>query len=61
MKMLEYLASKYTVYAASNAPYEQQINRLKKSGMLKYITKVFASEKIGFSKNPKSHIQQYMI
>ena len=50
MKMLEYLASKYTVYAASNAPYEQQINRLKKSGMLKYITKVFTSEKIGFSK-----------
>lgn len=50
MELLKYLASKYTVYAASNAPYEQQIKRLKKSGMLKYISRVFASEKIGYSK-----------
>lgn len=50
---LAYLASKYTVCVASNAPYEQQLHRLGSADMLKYIDKVFVSEKIGFPKPRK--------
>lgn len=50
---LKYLASKYTVCVASNAPYEQQIHRLQSADMIKYIDKVFVSEKIGFPKPRK--------
>lgn len=53
MDALKYLSSKYNVCAASNAPFEQQIRRLRNSGMLKYIDKVFASEKIGYPKPRK--------
>ena len=51
--ILEYLASKYTVCAASNAIYLQQINRLAKTGMLGYLKEVFISEKMGVSKPTK--------
>ena len=47
---LEYLAGKYPVYCASNAFYEQQVHRLSVSGLSPYITELFVSEKIGFSK-----------
>lgn len=52
-EVLEYLASKYTVYAASNSVYTQQIDRMTKADMLKHITKLFSSEKIGFAKPSK--------
>ncbi len=47
---LDYLYGKYTLCAASNAPYEQQIKRLSNVGMMKYFSKLFISEKIGHSK-----------
>lgn len=49
-ELLEYLSSKYEVYAASNAIYNQQVHRLKKAGLFKYIKDIFVSEKIGFQK-----------
>lgn len=52
-ELLKYLANKYPVYAASNAFYEQQINRLNLTGFNKYIKQAFVSEKLGFSKPDK--------
>lgn len=49
----EYLSSKYILCAASNGPYNQQVNRLKNSGMLEYFTDIFVSEDIGYSKPDK--------
>lgn len=51
--ILEYLSSKYQVYAASNAIYKQQINRLTKTGLIGYLKDLFISEKIGFQKPTK--------
>ena len=48
--LLEYLSKKYTVCAASNASYEQQIRRLDNAGMTKYLDKIFISEQLGYSK-----------
>lgn len=50
MDMLEYLYPKYTLCAASNGPYGQQINRLKVAGMYKYFLDCFISEKAGAQK-----------
>ncbi len=46
-EILEYLSKKYVVCVASNAPYNQQVARLKKIGFDKYITHVFISEEVG--------------
>ena len=51
--MLEYLSSKYNVYVASNAIYNQQVNRLTKSGLIGYVKDLFISERIGFNKPTK--------
>ena len=50
---LEYLSAKYKVCAASNAVYEQQINRLKLAGLYDYFYKIFVSEEIGYNKPSK--------
>ncbi len=50
MELLEYLNGKYTLCVASNGPYLQQVNRLKRCGMLQYFSDLFISEEIGFSK-----------
>lgn len=50
-EILKYLYEQnYCLCAASNGPYEQQINRLKKADMLKYFSYFFISEKIGADK-----------
>lgn len=49
-ELLEYLSGRYILCAASNGPYEQQVNRLRISGMLDYFSHMFISEEIGFSK-----------
>jgi YjjG family noncanonical pyrimidine nucleotidase len=54
MDLLEFLHGKYTLCAASNGPYLQQVNRLKRGGMLPYFTDFFISEEIGSSK-PSEH------
>jgi YjjG family noncanonical pyrimidine nucleotidase len=51
--LLKYLSSKYKVYAASNAIYLQQINRLTKTEMLEYLSDLFISEKLGVTKPSK--------
>ena len=50
MELLQSLKGRYIVCAASNGPYEQQVNRLKVAGMLEYFDYVFTSEAVGASK-----------
>lgn len=52
-ELLEYLKSKYNVCITSNAPYQQQINRLTVSNLLQYTDMVFTSESVGFAKPSK--------
>lgn len=52
-KILSYLSKRYVLCVASNGPYEQQINRLRRGNMLSYFSKLFISEKIGASKPSK--------
>ncbi len=49
-ELLAWLSERFTVCAASNAPYAQQENRLKKAGLLPYFTHLFVSESIGVQK-----------
>ena len=49
-EIVEYLSSKYYLCTASNAPNDQQYNRLKLAGFYPFIKKVFTSEAIGYSK-----------
>ena len=49
-EILLYLSEKYYVAVASNSELAQQEKRLKKADMLKYISKIFTSEEIGFAK-----------
>ncbi len=48
--LLSHLSKKYPVYAASNAPHEQQKKRLKSAGMLDFFEDVFTSERLGAAK-----------
>ena len=50
LKILPYLHEKYMLCAASNGPYHQQMNRLKKAGMIDYFTHCFVSEQLGVEK-----------
>jgi len=49
-ELLKYLHGKYILCAASNGPYNQQVNRLKIGGMLPYFDHLFISEEIGHTK-----------
>ena len=48
--LLADLATRYALYAASNAPQAQQENRLQAAGLQPYLRGIFTSERIGFSK-----------
>lgn len=50
IKILEYLSGKYRIFAASNGPHEQQVQRLERAGMLGFFEEVFTSGKIGAEK-----------
>lgn len=50
MELLDHLAGRYVLCAASNGPYEQQMNRLRTSGMLGYFRHVFVSSRVGAQK-----------
>lgn len=53
MELLQYLSAKYIICIVSNAPYDQQMGRLKAAGMLPYIQYIFISERLGCSKPGK--------
>ncbi len=52
-EILRYLAPKYKIFAVSNGPHNQQINRLENAKLLGYFTEIFTSEFIGFEKPNK--------
>ena len=49
-ELLETLHSRYTLAAASNGPYEQQLHRLEIGGMKPYFDHFFISERAGAAK-----------
>jgi len=49
-ELVKHLYGRYLLCVASNGPYAQQVNRLKRSGMLPYFSDLFISEEIGSSK-----------
>lgn len=53
LELVQYLSKKYKLYCASNAIYNQQINRLTLSKMHDYFSGFFISEKIGYQKPTK--------
>lgn len=53
-ELLEYLAPRYTVCAASNGPEREQNNRLKKAKMTGFLDYVFTSEGMGAPKPEKA-------
>lgn len=59
-KLLKYLKSKYKVYAASNAHFDQQYNRLKLAGVLEYFDGIFTSHEIGAEK-PKAEFFEHCL
>ncbi len=50
LDIVKYLSEKYVLCTASNAVHAQQMNRLKISGILPYLSHVFDSEQIGVKK-----------
>lgn len=50
LELLEHLWGRYVLCAASNGPYDQQVNRLHLAGMLPFFSQLFISEKIGYAK-----------
>lgn len=55
MELLKALKEKYVLCAASNGPYHQQVNRLKRGGMLSYFSHLFISEEMGCAKPSKEY------
>lgn len=54
IELLKYLrCGKYTICIASNAPYQQQLNRLQKAKIFPYVDKIFVSEQVGYAKPMK--------
>ena len=53
MDLLQYLKGRYLLCAASNGPYDQQVNRLKIGGMLPFFSHLFISGQIGHAKPSK--------
>ena len=49
-QLMAYLKDKYILCIASNAPYDQQVQRMEKAGYLPCLRHLFISEKIGAAK-----------
>lgn len=50
LEIVEYLSGKYDLYVVSNGVTKTQLNRLKISGLDKYMTDIFISEAVGANK-----------
>ena len=60
IEMLCELSKSYRLFAASNASYDMQIERLTRAGMLQYFEDVFVSEKIGYVKPRREFFEHCM-
>lgn len=59
-EILKYLVPNYQLYVISNGFYDVQLTKVKNSGISPYLTKVFTSDRIGYSK-PKAGIFEYVV
>ena len=59
-EILSYLRTRCILCAASNAPYDQQVNRLRRCGMLESFAHLFISEKLGVSKPSRAFFDHCM-
>ena len=59
-ELVRYLSGRYILCAASNGPYEQQVNRLRIAGMLPYFHDVYVSENIGSPKPTEEYFRECM-
>lgn len=59
-EILAYLSSRYKLYILSNGFYDVQLTKMKSSGISKYFTKTFTSDRIGYAK-PHARIFEYAI
>jgi putative hydrolase of the HAD superfamily len=57
---LEYLSGKYKLHIITNGFYDVQLTKLIKSGISRYFTKVFTSDRIGRAK-PNADIFEYAV
>lgn len=55
LELVKYLSGKYILCSASNAPYAQQMARLKNSKVIEYLTHTFISEEMGANKPEKRY------
>ena len=60
MELLNYLSKRYLLAVASNGPYEQQIHRLKISGMYPYLDYCFVSEQVAAEKPSQDFFEYCM-
>ncbi len=60
-ELLDHLKSRYVLCAASNGPYEQQVNRLKVGGMYDYFDHFFISGDIGYQKPTKEFFDECFV
>ena len=58
MDIVKYLSKKYILCSASNAPYVQQVERLKNSGIDKFLSHKFISEELGAVKPDPSFFEK---
>ncbi len=60
LELLEYLHGKYKLYIISNGFYDVQLTKMISSGISKYFTKTFTSDRIGYAK-PHAKIFEYAL
>jgi putative hydrolase of the HAD superfamily len=60
VELLNYLGPKYKLYVLSNGFYDVQLTKIINSGISKYFTKLFTSDRIGFAK-PDKRIYEYAV
>lgn len=59
-EMIEDLSKDYILCTASNGPYNQQVHRMEISGLNRFISHHFISEKIGYSKPSENYFKRCM-
>ena len=57
VELVEYLASKYDLYVASNSLLETQVSRLTSAGLYKYFKRLFVSDAIDYQKPTKEFFE----
>jgi putative hydrolase of the HAD superfamily len=59
-EILDYLSVKYKLHIISNGFYDVQLTKLINSGISRYFTKIFTSDRIGYAK-PNISIFEYVV